>query len=84
MRKSWQKPSVLVRLSDFMSIKQSRVLMKSFTESQFGYCPLIWTFHGRGREVNNEINHLHEHLLCIVYKDNNSVYGNREGRVKTQ
>ena len=46
--------------------------MKSFIESQFGYCPLIWMFHGRG--VNNKINHLHERLLRIVYKDSNSSF----------
>ena len=50
--------SVLARLSNFITIKQRRVLMKSFIESQFGYCPLIWMFHGRG--VNNKYNHLHE------------------------
>ena len=46
--------------------------MKSFIESQFGYCPLIWMFHGRG--VNNKINHLHERSLRIVYKNNNSSF----------
>ena len=46
--------------------------MKSFTESQFGYCPLIWMFHGR--EVNNKINHLHERSLRIVYKDSNTSF----------
>ena len=50
--------SVLTRLSNFISIKHRRVLMKSFIESQFGYCPLIWLFHGRW--VNNKYNHLHE------------------------
>ena len=44
--------------------------MKSLIEPQFGYCPLIRMFHGRG--VNNKINHLHERLLHIVYKDHNS------------
>ena len=53
-----------------MSIKQRRVLTKSFIESQFGYCPLIWMFHGR--RVNNKINHLHELSLRMVYKDNSS------------
>ena len=41
--------------------------MKTFIESQFGYCPLIWMFHGR--IVNKKINHLHERALRIVYKD---------------
>ena len=70
--KKLAKNSVLARLANFMSIKQRRVLMKSFIESQFGYCPLIWMFHGRG--VNNKINHLHERSLRIVYKDSNSSF----------
>ena len=72
MQKGWQKLSALVRLSNFMSIKQRRVLMKSLIESQFGYCPLIWMLHDRG--VNNKINHLHERSLRRVYKDNNSSF----------
>lgn len=39
--------------------------MKSFID----YCSLIWMFHGRG--INNKINHLHECLPRIVYKENN-------------
>ena len=38
--KADKKLSVLARLSSFMSIKQRRVLMKSFVESQFVYCHL--------------------------------------------
>ena len=44
--------------------------MKSFIESQFGYCSLIWMFHGYG--LNNKINRFQERPLRIVYKDNNS------------
>ena len=71
-KKVGKKLPVLTRLSNFMSIKQRKVLMKSFLQSQFGYCPLIWMFHGRG--LNNKINHLHERSLRIVYKDNNSSF----------
>ena len=46
--------------------------MKAFIKSQFSSCPLIWMFHSRG--VNNKINHLHERLLRIVYKDNISSF----------
>ena len=42
--------------------------MKSFIESQFAYCPLVWMFHNR--EWNNKINRLHERTLRILYKDN--------------
>ena len=61
---------MLARLSNFMSFKQRRIILKTFIESQFGYCPLIWIFHSR--RVNNKINHLHERSLRIVYKDNYS------------
>ena len=54
-RKAGKKLSVSVRLSNFMCTKKKRVLMKTFIESQFRYCPLIWMFHSRG--VNNKINH---------------------------
>ena len=41
--------------------------MKAFVGSQFGYCPLIWMFHGR--ILNNKINKLHERALRLVYKN---------------
>ena len=71
-RKASNKLSVLARLSNFMSFKQRRILLKTFIESQFGYCPLVWMFHSR--RVNNKTNHLHERSLPIVYKDNYSSY----------
>ena len=48
-----------------MSFKQKRILMKTFVESQFGYCPLIWMFHSQ--KANSKINHLQERSLKIVY-----------------
>ena len=61
------KLAVLVRLSKFISFKQKRILMKTFVESQCGYCPLTWMFHSR--KVNSKINHLQERSLRIVYND---------------
>ena len=46
--------------------------MKSFIAGQFGYCPLVWMFHGR--VLNRKINHLHECSLRIVYKDSISSF----------
>ena len=71
-RKAGNKLSVLARLSNFMSFKERRILLKTFIEYQFGYCSLIWMFHSR--RLNNKVNHLHERLLRIVYKDNYSSY----------
>ena len=42
--------------------------MKSFIESQFGYCPLTWMF--CGRKTNTRINHGHERALRVVYRNN--------------
>ena len=57
----WKLP-VLARLSSYMTLTQRKVLMKSFIEAQFGYCPLVWMFHGR--VLNSiKINHLHERSL---------------------
>ena len=51
---------------------QRRLLLKSFVETQFGYCLLVWMFHGR--EINRKINHIHERSLRIVYRDYNSSF----------
>ena len=47
--------------------------MKSFIESQFGYCPLVWMFHSRG--LNNKIDRIHERALRITYNDKSSSQG---------
>ena len=46
--------------------------MKSFITSQFGYCPLIWVFHGR--TLNNTIKSVHERALRITYNDRKSSF----------
>ena len=53
-----------------MNVSKKRIIMKSFFESQFEYCPLIWMFHSR--ELNNKINHFHERALRIIYNDKSS------------
>ena len=50
-----------------MSSDKLRMVVKTFIESQFGYCPLIWMFHSR--ILNNRINRLHERALRLVYKN---------------
>ena len=64
-KKTGRKLVVFARLSKFMSFKQKRILVKTFVESQFGYCPIIWMFHSR--KVNSKITHLQERSLRIVY-----------------
>ena len=52
--------------------RKRRIVMKTFIESQFNYCPLIWMFHSR--TINNKINRLHERALRIVYSDFKSTF----------
>ena len=66
--KANQKLSVLSRIRKILNIKQRRIIFKSFFESQFKYCPLIWMF--CSRKANTRINKLHERALRIVYEDN--------------
>ena len=66
-KKASKTLSAFLKLSNCMSIKQRIVLMKSFIESQFGYCPLIWMLYGG--VVNKKINNLHE-----FYKDHNNFF----------
>ena len=67
LNKGNQKLHALARVSKYFYQDKLRILMKSFIESQFNYCPLVWMFHNR--TLNNKINTLHERGLRIVYKD---------------
>ena len=65
--KAGRKLSVLTRIVKYLNFKEKRVLFKSFFESQFKYCPLVWMFHNR--RTNNKINRLHERALRLIYND---------------
>ena len=62
-----RKINALGRIANYMSLEKRSIVMKTFIESQFNYCPLIWMFHSR--TINNKINRLHERPLRIVYSD---------------
>ena len=57
----------LSRIAHYMDQNKLRILMKSFINSQFQYCPLAWMFHNR--KLNTKINKLHERALRITYRD---------------
>ena len=65
--KASQKLHALSRVSNYMDLKQRKIIMHSFILSQFGYCPLVWMFHSR--QLNNRINRIHDRSLKIVYKE---------------
>ena len=56
--KASRKINALGRIANCISLEKRRIVMKTFIESQFNYCLLIWMFHSR--TINNKINRLHE------------------------
>ena len=62
-----RKINVIGRIANYMSLEKRRIVMKTFIESQFNYCPLNWMFHSC--TINDKINRLHERALRIVYSD---------------
>ena len=59
------KLHALMRIKKYLSKDKLRLIMKTFFESQFNYCPLIWMCHSR--DLNRKINKLHERALRVVY-----------------
>ena len=68
-RKRIIKLHALARISTHLDSRKLRIIMKTFIDSQFNYCPLICIFHSRA--LNNKINILHKRALRIVYKNSN-------------
>ena len=62
-KKSGRKLAMLAWLSKLISYKQKRILIKTFAESQFGYCLIIWMFYKR--KVNSKID-LNELSITIT------------------
>ena len=60
-----KKLTILARMANIFSFPKMRLLIKSFFESQFAYCPLVWMLFNR--TLNNRINKLHERALRILY-----------------
>ena len=67
LKKANSKLHALMRVSKYLNHDKLRLLLKSFIEAQFNYCPLIWMCHSRA--LNNKINKLHERALRLVYKN---------------
>ena len=69
LKKANQKLHALMRVKKFLSEDKLKLIMKTFIESQFNYCPILWMFHSRG--LNNRINKLHERALRVTYENDN-------------
>ena len=66
LKEANKKLHALMRIKRYLTQDKLRLIMKTFIESQFNYCPLVWMCHNR--DLNNRINKLHERALRAVYK----------------
>ena len=62
-----KKLHALMRVKKYMTKDKLRLIMRTFIESQFNYCPLLWMCHSR--DLNRRINKLHERALRVVYNN---------------
>ena len=67
IKKGNQKLHALARVSRYLNQSKLKILMKSFIQSQFNNCPLLWMLHNR--TLKNKTDRLHERALSIVYMD---------------
>ena len=67
-KKASQKLHALARISHYMDLNKRRNLMTSFIILQFSSWLLIWMFHSRN--LNNNINRIHERALRWGYQNN--------------
>ena len=72
LNKAGRKLTILARMSNILSFPKMKLLIKSFFESQFAYCPLVWMLYNRS--LNRKINKLHERARRILYKDDISTF----------
>ena len=56
-----KKLNTLGRIAGYITLEKRRMLFKTFIESQFNYCPLIWMLHSQ--TMNKKINRLHKRCL---------------------
>ena len=59
-----RKLTVLTKIKKYLDFKKLRLLLKTFFDSNFKYCPLTWMFYSR--TPNNKINKLHKRVIRLV------------------
>ena len=71
-KKAGSEVSALARIVKILPFHRRRLILKTFIESQYSYCPLVWMF--CSRKLNRKINHIHARALRLVYDDYASSY----------
>ena len=67
IRKASNKINDLYRIAPFMNLSKRKMTIISFFKSQFSHWPLVWMCHSR--KINNNVNHLHERCLRVIYNN---------------
>ena len=65
-----RKISMMARIAIYLSESKKKILLRTFFESLFSYCPLIWMF--CDKNLDHKMNRLHERALRIAYNDCNA------------
>ena len=63
-KKVGQKVTALARIARLLPFHKRKIILKTFIESQFSYCPLVWMF--CSRKINRKMNYIHERALRLV------------------
>ena len=71
-KKASKKVRALTRVTPHTTIKKKKVLINSFFNSQFNYCPLVWMCHSR--RYNRKIDDLHQTHLRLIHSEKKSSY----------
>ena len=81
-RKTSQKINALVRLKNYLTSDQRKLLLNSVIKSQFIYCPLICMF--TSHYLNNALNNIYERALRLIYNDHeksfNSIFNRKQSK----
>ena len=67
-----RKVTALARIAKLLPFNKRKLILNTFIDSQFSYCPLLWLF--CSRKMDRKINRLHERSLRIVYNDYKSTF----------
>ena len=65
-----KKLRALAGVTPYMTLEKKKIVMNSYFNAQFNYCPLIWILHRSNN--NNKIKHLHEQSLRLICSDKKS------------
>ena len=60
VKKAGKKLTILARMSKILGFQQMKLLIKSFFESRFAYCPLVWMLYNRSLNNKNYMSGLSE------------------------